>query len=120
MAALDYTKLQQRVSGVMTKVKQGTVVLTRTTYTPNVTEPWNSTTSTVNYTLDAAVSSVGKEFIDGTNILATDKMVTCAVPAIEIEPGDTLAIDGVTVTILKTIRIPAAGTAVAWNFIVRG
>lgn len=54
---------------------------------------------------------MGKEFIDGTTVLATDLVVTAAVFDTEPAPGDVLAIDGVAVTIIKQMRIPAAGVA---------
>lgn len=46
--------------------------------------------------------------------------ITPSVVRYEPEPGDVMAIDGAGVNIVKTMRIPRAGTAVAWRFIVRG
>lgn len=41
-------------------------------------------------------------------------------PRYEPAPGDVMSIDGAGVNIVKTMRIPRAGTALAWRFIVRG
>lgn len=120
-----YEEMRDEVaSPLLAEFAQGTVTLTRSvdTGTPiDADAPWlgNVVTTTV-YTLDAVVKGVSKEFVDGTTILATDLEVTAAVFGAEPAPADTMAIDGQTVTIIKTMRVPAAGTIVAWKFVVRG
>jgi len=116
-----YEEMQAFASETMAEFRQGVVTLTRTPMTPGA-NPWDPPTpeTPVIYTLDAVVRAVEDKFVDGTTVYATDRQVMCGVLPVEILPGDTLAIDGKVVTIVKTMRIPAAGTAVAWRFIVRG
>jgi hypothetical protein len=52
-------------------------------------------------------------------VLATDLEVTAAVFGAELEPADQLSIDGQVVVVVEITRVPAAGTLVAWKFIVR-
>lgn len=115
-----YEEIQAFASETLAEFRQGTVTLTRTPITPET--GWGEPTygTPVVYTLDAVVRAVEDKFVDGTTVYATDRQVMCGVLPVEILPGDALEIDGKAVTIVKTMRIPAAGTAVAWRFIVRG
>jgi hypothetical protein len=116
-----YDEMQAFASEALAEFRQGAVVLTKTTYYPGPDQPWEpGVPVTDTYPLDAVVKAVEDKYVDGTTILATDRQVMCAVLPVEIEPGDGLTIDDVAVTIVKTMRIPAAGTAVAWKLIVRG
>lgn len=116
-----YEELQAFASETLAEFRQGTVVLTRTSYDPGPEKPWEPGVPYVEtFTLDAVVKAVDDKYVDGTTILATDRQVMCAVLPVEIEPGDEITIDDVAVTIVKTMRTPAAGTAVAWKLIVRG
>ena len=121
MARFDYARMQGTASRLLNRFAQGTVSLTRTTPgSSSPSTPWiPGEATTVTYSLDATVKGVSKEFIDGTTIVATDLEVTAAAFGAEPEPGDTLSIDGKAVTILKQVRIPAAGTLVCWKWIVR-
>lgn len=133
-----YTRAQRKVDRRFRKYKQGTVTLTRTIQgAPNPETPWIPAPSeTRTYTLDAVVRDVATKYVDGTEILSTDIQVTASTKMswtatngvaitpstvrYEPSPGDVMAIDGDGVTIVKSMRIPRAGTAVAWRFIVRG
>lgn len=119
-----YGRMQGTASRLLHRFKQGTVTLTRLTDTETPIDadaPWLGFTKTsATYTLDAVVSAVEDKFVDGTTILATDRMVTAAAFEVEPAPGDTLSIDGKVVTVIKQMRIPAAGVVVAHKFIVRG
>lgn len=121
MAGFDYGRMQKTASRLMVRFKQGTVTITRLTPgTPDPDTPWLPVTSDpVVYTLDATVKGVSQEFIDGTTILATDLEITAAVFGADPAPPDVVAIDSEAVVVLKTLRLPAAGTVVAWKFIVR-
>lgn len=116
-----YDDMQAIASDVLAEFKQGVVTLTRTTFaSSDPATPWvPGSPSTVTYTLDATVKGVSQQFVDGTLIKMTDLEVTAAVFAVEPAASDVMAIDGKAVTVLKTIRIPSAGTAVAHKFIVR-
>lgn len=122
MAGFDYGRMQNTASRLLERFKQGTVTLTKpgtATPGPNAWDP-PVVTDPVVHTLDATVKGVSAEFVDGTTILATDMEVTAAVFGAEPAPPDEVAIDGQVVTVIKTMRIPAAGTPVAWKLIVRG
>lgn len=138
MAGFNYAAMQDKADTLLDRFKQGTVTLLRVTPgTPDPDEPWVPVDdTTVTYALKATVRSVEDRYVDGTTIFATDSMVTAspimtkthedgdAVANVETElevlPGDDMAIDGKVVTIVKTMRVPKAGTAVVWKFITRG
>ena len=117
-----YADMAGVASEVLAEFKQGSVVLRRAVPAdPLPLEPWVPGEPTVtDYTLDATVSGVAQQYVDGTTILSSDEQVTCAVPAVAPDMAtDTLLIDGVAVTVIKNTPIPAAGTPVAYLFIVR-
>ena len=105
---------------------QGTVQLIRVT--PGVVDPdkpWLPVEPTEKpETLKAAVRGADSRLV-GTEvgsavILASDRQVICAPPAMDYQAGDILSIDGVRVNILAVQRIPAAGTVSAVKFLIRG
>lgn len=122
MAGFDYGRMQKTATRLMERFKQGVVMITRVTPgVPDPATPWipvEGTTET--FDLAATVKGVSAEFVDGATILATDLEVTAADFGSVLAPADQVAIDGKAVIVVKTIRIPAAGTLVAWKFIVRG
>jgi hypothetical protein len=104
----------------------GAIVLTRLTITPPTNRWENPTVTPVSETLKAQAFGVSSELIgspanepEGPVILATDRMVISAVPAMGYKAGDILAIDGAAVTILSVRKIPAAGVTSAVKFLVR-
>lgn len=133
-----YDDMQGVATELLEEFKQGVITLTRITPgTPDPDQQWipvSDTTET--YLLAGTAKSVADKYVDGTTILATDSMVTCAATMkhthtngspiasvkvnIEIQPGDVISIDGDAVTIIKEMRVPKAGTAVAWKIVVRG
>ena len=121
MAGFDYGRMQATASRLLDRFAQGTITLTRVTPgVPDPDEPWNPPAPTTGvYTLDATAKGVSKEFVDGTTIVASDLEITAAVFGAEPGMGDTLAIDGKAVTLLRILPLPAAGTVVAWKFVVR-
>ncbi len=122
MPGFDYARMQATASRLLERFSQGVVTITKpgtSTPGPNAWDP-PVTSDPVVYTLNATVTGVSKQFVDGTTVLATDLEVTAAVFGAELDPADQLAIDGQTVVVVETMRIPAAGTLVAWKFIVRG
>lgn len=115
-----YTRLQGTASRLLGKFKQGTVVLVRTTPgEPDPDEPWKPVVDEVDeYELKAVAKGVDQR--DGTTILATDLEIVAAVA--EVSPmmeTDQIKVDGKDVVILRKMQIPAAGTPVAYRFIVR-
>lgn len=121
MAGFDYAKMQATASRLLDRFAQGAVTLTKPGETTPGPNPWDPpvVTAPVVYTLHAAVKGVSAQFVDGTTILATDLEITAAVFGADPAPPDKVEIDGKAVVVLKTIRVPAAGTVVAWKFIVR-
>lgn len=121
-----YAEMQGIASGILEEFKQGTVTLTRTTKAAaDATTPWipGDTTATTTYTLDAVVRGtnareVGTAYTNGTLILASDLVVTCAVPEVEPALTDTVTVDGQSHVIKGISRKPAAGTAVAYALYV--
>lgn len=104
---------------------QGQIVLSHSVPgTPNPAKPWEPVEPTVTTeTLKGAARGVDARLVGtevgGTVVLASDKQVTCAPPAIDYAAGDTLTIDGVPMHIIAVQKLPAAGTTVAVKFIVR-
>lgn len=105
----------------------GSVTLTRRTITP-AAQPWEDPTVTEQTeTLLAQVLGVSSQYVglpaaepDNGVILASDLMCIMAVPAMGLQPGDALAVNGVPVAVLQVERIPAAGTVAAYRCVVRG
>jgi len=122
MAKFNYARMQKTADRLLDRFAQGTVTLTRPGGSTPGSNPWDPpvVTEPVIYTLEAVVKGVSEEFVDGTTILATDLEVTAAVFGTEPDPADTMEIDGKAVTIVRTMKLPAAGTTVAWKFLVRG
>lgn len=132
-----YDDMQDFASEMLVEFSQGVVTLTRTIPgTPDPAEPWEPVVDVVEtYRLDAVAKSVSDKFVDGTTILATDTEITAAATMdlesvtggggtlgptqVEIKPGDGVTIDGQAVAVLKVMRIPRAGTCIAWRLIVR-
>lgn len=117
-----YADMAAIADEVMTEFKQGTVLLRRTV--PGASDPltpWIPGVPTVtDYPLKAAVKGVSQQYVDGTTVLSSDEQVTCSVPTVTPDTAtDSLLIDGVAVTVVKNFAIPAAGTPVAYRFIVR-
>lgn len=122
MAGFDYGRMAKTADRLLGRFSQGVITLTRPGSTTPGPNPWDPPVESppVEYTLKAVAKGVSKEFIDGTTIVATDLEITAAVFGADPDPADVLAIDGKAVTVLRIIRLPAAGVLVAWKFVVRG
>ena len=119
-----YGRLQGTASRLMAQFSQGHVVYTITG--PSTGPEWNPAPGApVSYTLDATVAVVGtvdggfNRYVDGTLILATDMLVTCAVFAVEPSLAGTITIDGKACQIVRVDKVPGAGTVIAWRIFVR-
>lgn len=111
-----YQRMQGVASSVLARYGQGEVFLVRTDRIPGQVEtPWRpGAVSTQREKLNAAVRAVEKKYIDGTLIVGTEVQATIAVPASEPKLSDLLEVDGRTRAIKRIIRIPEAGTPVAY------
>ena len=116
--AIDYKKLKGTVDRVMSGVKQGVITMEVVTEVA-ATNPWDiATIDSTPEVVNAIVSGISEQFIDGIVVLKTDLMVTMAVPS-EYKAGAVLNIDGKPVTTVKVFPIPAAGDPVLLKIAVR-
>ena len=99
------------------------IVLVQTVTTPGQYEWSDPTTTTVTETLQAAARGVSADIIGqavGSEIIvATDLVVTAAIPDLVPAVGNTIQIDGKARSILSVEWLPAAGTKAAVRLIVR-
>lgn len=110
-----YTRGQATASRLLAKYGQGNILLRRTTTTtPDPDEPWNTTETTSDYTLDATVRRVEQKYVDGSLIVGTEDQVTFAVPAVTPLMSDKIVVDGLVRTVKDLRPMPAAGTVVAY------
>lgn len=121
-----YDEMQATAAGLLAEFKQGTVTLTR--IAPGVSDPatpWipGAPTETP-YDLDATVGAAyvdnaSATYDDGSLILASDLIVTCAVPPIVPQMTDAISIDGKGYAIKRIVALPAAGVPAAYKISVR-
>ena len=113
-----YTRMRGRATRLLDKYGQGSVAyiqpgsVSGPGYAPVVGTP-------TTHTLDATVTGVAQQYVDGTTILATDLMVMCSVFGAEPTVAGHLTIDGRTLQIVRVDRVPAAGTVIVWRLFVR-
>jgi len=114
-----YGDLKATADRLLVQYKQGTVEIGRTVSTPGA-QAWGAPTLTTTYTeINAVVRGVSSKFVDGVMVLATDLQMVASIGDYDPQPGDKIRIDGANVTMIRMDKIPAAGTTVAWRFIVR-
>lgn len=125
--SVDYAGIAVEVAAAFEEVRQGTVVLQRTTYAaPDPATPWIPGEETiVSHTIDAIASVVtadqaNAKYIDGTTITSADIVLTCSVPPVIPAMTDTLTIDGQVRVIKKIVQAPSAGIPVLFKLFVQG
>jgi hypothetical protein len=71
--------------------------------------------------LNATARPVSTKYVDGTNVVATDKQSSLPNDGITPDPvlGHFIRIDGVDHRIIQIMQRPAAGDPVSWTVIVR-
>ncbi len=114
MSQFDYGRMQGTATRLLTRFKQGSVQLRRVTL-GTAPDEWTPPPETVEtWQLKAAVRTVSVKYIDGTLIVAGDRMITFAVPATVPLMTDDLVVDG-RVHAMKDLRPqPGAGIVVAY------
>jgi hypothetical protein len=119
MVGLDYAGLQATVTAVMEQVKQGTNQrLRRTVLTPPA-NPWEEPAEVnTDYQVKCVARRVDRRYENGVLIVETGDWVTFSVPEVEPLITDVFVIDDVVRSIRSLIRIPAAGTPVAYRAFV--
>lgn len=113
-----YTAMQGVATSLLTRFKQG--VITYSIHADETGDDWDPEVWDVTtYTLNGTAKGVSDEYVDGKTILASDYEVTTAVFDVTPTVIGSIAIDGEELQIVKLWQVPAAGTPVAWKFIVR-
>ncbi len=134
MAENFYQDMQDTASGILDEFAQGSLQLEQKISPDDVDpdRPWAPVPAPVTgvWQLSGAMRTVDRRFVDGTLVVATDSQATVAVrarrlnqdpePVEEITPqmGALLVVDGESRVIKKIVRIPEAGTVVAWVLVV--
>lgn len=114
-----YDDLKPIVADIMSEFKQGIISLK--TITPGagpIDNPGDSTeTVTV---LNATVKGVSFKYIKEGFAVSSDFEVTAApIDGVTVTEKDFITIDDVDYKIVRDLSTPAAGTKLAWKFIVR-
>jgi hypothetical protein len=112
-----YDRLRGTAGKLLSKYKQGTVEIGTETKTQGATEYDPPTVTTEWQEIDAVVSGVSVQYVDNVNIVSSDREVMFQGT---IGAGQKVRIDGQIVTVLRLIKIPAAGEPVATIAVVRG
>jgi hypothetical protein len=116
-----YTNLTNTSARLLAKYGQGVVDIGRPV-TVEPANPWGAPTTTTDWTpINAAVSGVSQKYVDGVNIVVSDREVLTQVAvSFDAAAGDKIRIDGHVVAVLAVHDVPAAGDPVVTRFIVRG
>lgn len=116
-----YAKMRgvaDKLLGPSSQFAQGTMLLRRTS--PGSGPPHNPGPPTnTDYPISGTVRGVSAFHVDGTLVVATDKVATIAVPEVEPVTSDKVVIDGRIHSIVKIDRKPSAGDAVAFLLFIR-
>lgn len=131
-----YAYVRRRNALKIERWNTGTITLTRSTPgTPAAETPWIPGEPTLDvYAIDARLNGVAAEYVDGTEILATDRMAIVSPKAVhtltdgnpadgatvDIVPqmSDTLSIDGHVAVVKKIEPVPAAGAAARFHIFI--
>lgn len=112
-----YDDLKPVASQLLAEFKQGVITLINIAVSGAVDSPTNVETT---YPLSGTVRGVTYQYLKDSFVVASDLIVTVAVvDGVKPTSSDFIEIDGARHKIIKDISIPAAGTQVAWKFIVR-
>lgn len=114
-----YDELKPVVQGLMSEFKQGTISLIQLTAGTGAADNPGTPTE-VTTALDATVQGAPFKYVRDGFATVSDMLVTAAViEGITITKNDFIVIDGIRCKIIEDVSVPAAGTKVAWKFIVR-
>lgn len=109
------------VPRLLSKYKTGTVEIGRPVNVPGANSWDPPTVTTAWIEIDAIVTGVSQKFVDGTEIVMSDREVLTQTPATFDEvAGDQLRVDGGVVSVISVMPILAAGVPVAVRFVIRG
>lgn len=114
-----YDELKPVVSELLAEFKQGTIQLVQLTSGAGSPDDPGAPTETV-IELDAVARGASFKYVKDGFAVATDLEVTAAViDGVTPSKNDFIVIDGQRYKIIEDLRVPAAGTKVAWKFLVR-
>ena len=123
MSDAFYQEMVGIAGDLITEYQQGVIALERRTQPPATPPEWDPPPSEVaQYPVVGVVRNVDRRFVDGTLVMATDRMAT--LPARSLPAGivpqmtDVLYIDGEPTTIKKVIRVPEAGIIIVYKLIL--
>jgi hypothetical protein len=122
MSDAFYTEMAGIAGDLITEYQQGTATLEKRTPVAGM-PPWEpgAFTATI-YAVVCVVRSVDRRFVDGTLVLATDRMAmvpaTALPDGVEPQANDVVHVDGRPTTIKKVIRVPEAGIIIVYKLIL--
>ena len=111
--------LQATAQRLLASYATGDVQSVTITVTPAANEWEMPTTTTERTPIDAFVTGIAEKYIDGTRIVATDRMAIVAADVVIVN-GDTVTVDGKPVEVVQVVPIPAAGVAAIKKLVIRG
>ena len=114
-----YTRSQATASKLMQKFGQGVVEYVVTEEVSGA-EPWDPPQQTTSRLPMAATAKGVTQYQTDDLVTISDIEITTAVFDAEPAVGGIVEVDGVQRQVLKVMRIPEAGTVVAWKIYVKG
>lgn len=122
MSDAFYRDMANTALGVINDFQQGVLALERRSSVAGA-EPWDpDVPTTQTLPVVGVVQSVDRRLVDGTSILATDRLAILpanALPANVVpQISDRLIIDGEPTTIKKVLRVPEAGIVIVYRLIL--
>lgn len=122
MSDAFYAEMAGIALDVIDEFQQGVLALERRTLVAGA-EPWDPNVPTVLlFPVVGTVQSVDRRLVDGTTVIATDRMAiipTNSLPVnVQPEIADRLIIDGEPTIIKKVLNIPAAGITIVYKLVL--
>lgn len=115
-----YTRLTPTAKRLLAKFKTGVVEIGRPVTTPGAGTYDPPTAVTVYTEVNAVVTGVSQKYVDGTNIVMSDRQVLFQAPiAFNPAAGDKMRIDGDVVAVLTVMPVLAAGVPVVERVMAR-
>jgi hypothetical protein len=114
-----YDDLKPVVTELLGEFKQGTINLIQITSGTGAADDPGAPTETT-HALSATVKGVSFKYVRDGFALSSDLVVIAAVvEGITPSKNDFIDIDSIRYKIIEDMSVPAAGTRVAWKFLVR-
>jgi hypothetical protein len=122
MSNAFYAEMADLALGIIDEFQQGVLALERRTLVAGA-EPWDPQLPTTQLIpVVGVVQSVDRRLVDGTTVLATDRMAILPANSLPVNVSpvmsDRLMIDGEPTTIKKVLRVPEAGITIVYRLIL--